>query len=305
MSIEHAVVVEGLVKEYGLFKRVRALDQVNLRVNVGDVFALIGPNGAGKTTLMGCMLALLRPTAGSIQVLGKAPDALDVRRITGFLPERPSFESWMTAKEFLQYHHILSQRGSKCGASEINEVMEFVGLSEVASRPLAKFSRGMLQRIGLAQLLIGKPQLCFLDEPTSGMDPPGMDLVRRALIRLREEGATAIVNSHHLDEVARVCNRYAFMRKGKVEVHQEIDNVSSRVLIIRFAKQAEAPNSERIHNIADEVGAAIKQSDDFQYKLTLPSREDSSATIKKLIDNGMAVEEAFFEQSNLMDLFDE
>jgi ABC-2 type transport system ATP-binding protein len=306
MSSDHAVLIDGLVKQYGIFKRVRALDSVNLCVEKGDIFALIGPNGAGKTTLMGCMLALLRPTQGSIRILGQPADSLAVRRVTGFLPERPSFETWMSAAEFLQYHLMLSERSTINAKKEIKETLEFVGLEDVASRPLSKFSRGMLQRVGLAQLLIGKPQICFLDEPTSGMDPPGMDLVRRVLVRLRDEGATAVVNSHHLDEVARVCNRFAFMRKGKIEVHQEVDALNSRLLVVRFAKDLEAaPSIERIEQIVAPLNIQIKDSTDDQCKLVLPSRASAPAVIKVLVDADVAFEEAFFERSNLLDLFSE
>src|SRR5205814_470105 len=118
---------------YGIFRRIKALDSVNLCVETGDIFALIGPNGAGKTTLMGCMLALLSPSAGSVRVFGKPADSLEVRKQTGFLPERPSFESWMSASEFLHYHLMLSENSTKTSAADVTAALQFVGLEDVAS----------------------------------------------------------------------------------------------------------------------------------------------------------------------------
>lgn len=298
-----AILIEGLEKQYGMFKRTKALDSVNLRVERGDIFALIGPNGAGKTTLMGCMLALLRPTAGNIKIFGKPPDDISVRRVTGFLPERPSFETWMTAKDFLRYHLLLSERKTKNIDAEIDEALQFVGLQDVSSRKLSKFSRGMLQRVGLAQVLIGHPEVCFLDEPTSGMDPPGMDLVRRLLIRFRDQGVTVIFNSHHLDEVARVCNRFAFMRKGKIEIHEEVSKVNSKVLIARFSQQEAAPTLDELQAVLSRHQISVKESSTEECKLLLPERHLAPLVIKELSDSGVKLEEIFFERSNLNDLF--
>lgn len=305
MTASEAILVEGLKKQYGFFRRITALDSVNLSVQAGDIFALIGPNGAGKTTLMGCMLALLRPNAGSIRIFGKPADALDVRKVTGFLPERPSFETWMTATEFLNFHLMLTGNRTKTSAADVKSTLAFVGLEEVANRKLAKFSRGMLQRIGLAQVIIGKPKICFLDEPTSGMDPPGMDLVRRVLLRLRDDGATVIVNSHHLDEVARVCNRFAFMRKGRVELDREVDAFSGRLLVVRFPREQEGPSGEFINQLLAPHEVELKESHYDHCKLVLPARESAPRVIKELVDGGVPVEEVFFERSNLMDLFDD
>lgn len=298
-----AILIEGLEKEFGLFRRTRALDGVNLRVEMGDIFALIGPNGAGKTTLMGCMLALLRPSAGRIRIFGKPPDALSVRQVTGFLPERPSFETWMTATEFLNYHLSLSECSTRDSKAQVREALEFVGLQDVASRQLSKFSRGMLQRVGLAQVLIGKPKICFLDEPTSGMDPLGMDLVRQILIRFREEGVTVILNSHHLDEVARVCNRFAFMRKGKIEIHQDVQNANSRLLVLRFAKNQVLPTVDDVRKVVAPLQVEVREPQTDQCKLALTSREDAPIVIKALVDAGLLVEEIFFERADLTDLF--
>lgn len=298
-----AILIEGLQKEFGIFKRTKALDSVNLRVEAGDIFALIGPNGAGKTTLMGCMLALLNPSAGSIRIFGKPPDAIAVRKVTGFLPERPSFETWMSAPDFLKYHLLLSGGNARDVESEVREALQFVALSDVGDRRISKFSRGMLQRLGLAQVMIGKPKICFLDEPTSGMDPTGMDLVRRVLIRFRAEGVTVVLNSHHLDEVARVCNRFAFMRKGKIEIHEDVEAVNSRVLVVRWAKHQETPALEDIQRAVAPHQVEIKEPIADQCKLIVPSRDLAPTLIKELVEAGIPFEEIFFERTNLSDLF--
>jgi|AGTN01.1.fsa_nt_gi ABC-type multidrug transport system, ATPase component len=215
---EPFIVVDDLRKS---FKKgsVKAVDGVSFTVNRGDAFGLIGPNGAGKTTVLGCMLGLLHPSSGSVTIDGHSPYDEEVKRITGFLPERPSYNRWMKVRHFLQLHHSLAGRPVEEREVAIDEVLTEVelDLAIVKNRKIRELSRGMLQRVGLAQALIGKPKLCFLDEPTQGMDPLGFMLVRKLLVRMKREGITVILNSHHLHEVERVCDQVAFIRAGKIE----------------------------------------------------------------------------------------
>src|SRR5882757_769630 len=167
------IVVDTLIKSYSGARK-RALNGISFQVSEGECFGLIGPNGAGKTTLMSCLLALIKPDAGTITIGGINPDDLAVREVIGFMPERPSFEGWLTPKEFLKMHHMLAHQPPETAASDIETVLVRVGLEEHCwNRVIRTFSRGMLQRLGLAQALIGKPKILFLDEPGSGMDPPG------------------------------------------------------------------------------------------------------------------------------------
>lgn len=297
-----AIVVDSLVKQYGIIGRKKALDGVTFQVKEGDIFALIGPNGAGKTTLMGCLLSLLRPTRGTIKIMGKPPDHIDVRRITGFLPERPSFESWMTTVEFLRYHHMLARKAASTMQQDVNDALDVVDLRSAATRSLSKFSRGMLQRVGLAQLVIGSPRICFMDEPTSGMDPPGMELVRDILTRFRQQGVTVIVNSHHLDEVERVCTRFAFIQHGKITAQEDISNVNSKLLIVRWGHGIR-PDDEVLRQALAQCDVTIADCNDEHGKLVLARRSESVSVISHLVRNDIAVEEAYFDRSGLSQLF--
>lgn len=297
-----AVLVEGLVKSYS-FGRIKALDGINFQVEEGDIFALIGPNGAGKTTLMGCMLALLRTNKGRIRIFGKAADHIDVRKVTGFLPERPSFESWMNAKEFLQFHQMLAGRSNDpCAENDVKQALEAVDLESVSKRQISKFSRGMLQRLGLAQVMVGKPRICFLDEPTSGMDPPGMDMVRNLLMQFRKQGITVIVNSHHLDEIERACTRFAFIRKGKITTQESISNVHSKIMIARWAGGI-SPDAETLNDVISDCGVTLADFNDEHAKLMLNSRQDASQIIESLVKHGISIEEIYFDRRGLSDLF--
>lgn len=207
---------DNLVKSYK--GGVKALDGATLRIGRGEIIGLIGPNGAGKTTLIGCLLGLLKPDSGIVRIDGKPPDMLSVRAITGYVPERPEFEYWMSARQFLLYHHGLCNLDPRRANQDVDEALNFVELQQSAwNRRLKTYSRGMLQRLNLAQLLIGKPQLMLMDEPTLGLDPTGLTVVRRIVDAARAEGVTAIINSHQLDEVERLCDRIVFMKKGRIE----------------------------------------------------------------------------------------
>ncbi len=311
--------IRELRKNYS-FGKIKALDGINLTVNQGDIFALIGPNGAGKTTLMGCLLALLRPSSGRISIFGKPPDDIGVRAACGFLPERPYFDAWMTAKQFLHYHHMLAGRPGSAVHSEIVEALETVELgADIANKQVRKFSRGMLQRLGLAQVLIGKPKLCLLDEPASGMDPLGIELVRKLLLKWKEENVTVVLNSHHLDEVERVCNRYAFIRSGRIEQIEELVPNEKPVLLIKWFVENESSPSGTISNLitsanamptSDLVARIIKENDCIIHelnshyaKIELTNRAQAHALLKLLISADVPIEEAILEKKALADLF--
>ncbi len=215
-----AIRVSGVRKTYGGFgrRRKRALDGVSLEIRRGEVFGLIGPNGAGKTTLMGCLLALLRPEAGQIEVAGRAPDDLWIRERTGYLPERLGFDRGLTGRQFLDLHARLAGVPAAQAPAAIEEGRRRSDLAEEAlGRRLSTYSRGMLQRVALAQALLRDPEFLFLDEPTSGMDPTGVALLRRHIQDAKARGATVVLNSHQLPEVERVCDRVAFVSSGHVE----------------------------------------------------------------------------------------
>jgi len=208
-----AIEVRALRKEYGAKVAVAGL---TLTVERGEVFGFLGPNGAGKTTAVKMFLGLVRPTSGDGSLLGVSIADPRCRRRVGFLPEHFRFHEWLRADEFLDLHARLLRVPKRERALRIPELLELVGLSKAAEQRLGEFSKGMLQRIGLAQALVGDPELVFLDEPTSGLDPLGRRMVRDVLRQLRERGTTVFLNSHLLSEVELTCTRVAFITEGRV-----------------------------------------------------------------------------------------
>lgn len=196
-------------------KATPAVDNVTFDVFQGEVFGLLGENGAGKTTALELILGLLRPDSGEIRVFGKKPGDLEANGKIGYLPEMPRFHTHLSGEEFLHLHGELFGLSRPRRRVLAKRLLSDFGL-EVGKKRIAAYSRGMLQRIGLAQALISSPKVLFLDEPTSGMDPPGVRLLRNIILGLRESGVCVFLNSHHLSEVERVCDRVAFMKNGRI-----------------------------------------------------------------------------------------
>jgi ABC-2 type transport system ATP-binding protein len=208
-----AIETEGLRKVFGDHTAVEGL---TLQVPQGEVFGFLGPNGAGKTTSIKMLLGLVAPTSGKASLLG-APigDRATLARV-GFLPEHFRFQDWLTAGEFLGLHGELLGMNAQALTRRRDELLEQVGLAPFRNKQLRTFSKGMLQRIGLAQALLNHPALVFLDEPTSGLDPVGRRLVRDVIHELRNEGTAVFLNSHLLSEIEVTCDRVAFIRHGEV-----------------------------------------------------------------------------------------
>jgi ABC-2 type transport system ATP-binding protein len=209
--MEAALAVRGLAKRYG---RTEALRGIDLEVAPGEMVGLLGPNGAGKSTLTKIACGLVRPTGGSARILGNVAGSAPARMETGYLAELFRFPSWASADELLTLHQRLA--GSDGGPTERGELLELVGLSDAAEKRIGEMSKGMQQRLGLAQALIGAPRLLLLDEPTSALDPAGRRVVREVLVGLRERGVSALINSHLLTEVERTCDRVTILSAGAV-----------------------------------------------------------------------------------------
>jgi ABC-2 type transport system ATP-binding protein len=208
-----AIETRNLRKEYG---RTVAVDDLTLQVEQGEVFGFLGPNGAGKTTAVKMLLGLAVPTSGAGELLGRPVGDPATRARVGFLPEHFRFHEWLAAAEFLDLHGQLFGMDRARRAKRVPELLELVGLAAAADRKLSAFSKGMLQRIGLAQALLPEPAVVFLDEPTSGLDPLGRRLVRDIIRKLRAAGTTVFLNSHLLSEVEVTCDRVAFIKAGRV-----------------------------------------------------------------------------------------
>jgi ABC-2 type transport system ATP-binding protein len=203
--------VQGLEKSYG---RIQALDGVDVEVGDGELVGLLGPNGSGKSTLVKIACGLVRPTRGAATVCGAPAGSLAARRVLGYLAELFRFPDWYSADELLGLHQRLA--GSDGGATERAELLELVGLSEARERRVGEMSKGMQQRLGIAQALVGSPRLLLLDEPTSALDPAGRRTVRRLLESLRERGISVLLNSHLLSEIELVCDRVVILQRGNV-----------------------------------------------------------------------------------------
>ena len=206
-----ALAVRGLVKRYG---RVEALKGVDVTVEEGELVGLLGPNGAGKSTLVKVACGLVRPSAGSAEICGARAGSSEARRVLGYLAELFRFPGWYTADEVLELHQRLA--GSRGGADERRRLLELVALEEARDRPVENMSKGMQQRLGIAQALVGSPRLLLLDEPTSALDPVGRRTVRVLLEELRGQGIAVLLNSHLLSEVELVCDRVAILLGGSV-----------------------------------------------------------------------------------------
>jgi ABC-2 type transport system ATP-binding protein len=212
-----AIEVRNLEKTYRTFrgKTMSALQGVSLRVEPGTIFGLIGQNGAGKTTLIKILLGLATPTAGDARLLGGQPSDPAVRRRVGYLPEQMRLPDYFQAKNFLRYMGLLNGADRTAMKRRIPALLERVGLGD-ERKPVKAYSKGMQQRLGLAQALVSDPELLFLDEPTDGLDPLGRKDVRNLLIELRAEGKTIFLNSHLLSEIELVCDRIVILNKGEV-----------------------------------------------------------------------------------------
>jgi ABC-type multidrug transport system ATPase subunit len=284
--------VSDVSKTYGRFgRRVRALDGVTLSIERGETVGLIGPNGAGKTTLLTCLLGFLRPDQGRITVDGRVPDDLAIRSRTGYLPERLGFDRELSGRAFLAHHWRLVGGDPTVAQRETDAAAERVGLErEALRRRLRGYSRGMLQRIGLAQALLRDPDLLFLDEPASGTDPRGVALVRQRILEAKARGATIVLNSHQLAEVERVCDRIVFIDQGRLTRSETLRGLSPtrRRGAIRVPEDRLADAAALLS--AD--GVAAQPDADGTVRLAVASDEDMAHAIRVLAIAGVPVYEA-------------
>lgn len=232
-SRDSAIETHELRKVFG--PRV-AVKKLTLSVPRGEIFGFLGPNGAGKSTPIKMLLGLARPTSGDAYVLGAPAGDVAIRRRIGFLPEDFRFYEWLTASELVEFYGRLSGMTAERLRDRVPAVIQLVALGEHADRRVKRFSKGMLQRIGLAQAIVHEPDLIFLDEPTSGLDPMGRLMVRDILRAERDRGATVFLNSHLLSEVEITCDRVAFIKNGEVVVTRDLG--STPVEEVRVAVDA-------------------------------------------------------------------
>lgn len=225
----NAVEIENLHKSFhGNWGRhsVYAVKGVSLSIPEGSVYGLIGPNGSGKSTMMKALLGLLSPDEGQCRVFGKLATAASNRHEVGFLPENPYFYKFLTGRETLRFYARLCGLRGKEQRERCTELLELVGLEDAAERRVGTYSKGMLQRIGMAQALIQKPQLVVLDEPTAGVDPIGSRLIRDIIVKLRQQGMTVFLCSHLLEQVQEICDRVGILYQGCLIAEGTIDELT-------------------------------------------------------------------------------
>ncbi len=214
-----ALRLENLVKEFRhpfMLGKVRVIDDLNLEIREGETYGFVGPNGAGKSTTLKLINGLLRPTSGRIEILGVDHRDVSVKARLGFLPENPYFYDYLSAEEFLDFYAQLFDIARTDRRQRAKRLLERVGLGARASDPLRKYSKGMTQRLGLAQALINDPELVILDEPMSGLDPIGRSQVRDIILELKKEGRTVFFSSHFIPDVEMICDRVGIIVEGKL-----------------------------------------------------------------------------------------
>ncbi|HYK50969.1 MAG TPA: ABC transporter ATP-binding protein [Terriglobales bacterium] len=206
-----------------------ALRPLNLTIEEGEIFGFLGPNGAGKTTTLKLLMGLIFPTSGSARILGMEIDDPRMKAQIGFLPEQPYFYDYLTARELLEYFGQLSGVDSKQLSRKVNEVLQRVGLPDAGGVQLRKFSKGMLQRVGIAQAILHDPKVVFFDEPMSGLDPMGRREVRDLMEQLKHEGKTVFFSTHILSDAEALCNRVAIINKGELQGVGAVADLTSGV----------------------------------------------------------------------------
>jgi len=286
--------------------RVKALQNLTLEIKPGEAFGLVGPNGAGKTTFLSCLMGFLKIDSGSISIDGKSPLALATRKKVGYCPERLTFDRWMSGRDYLNYHHELAGMPEASRSSDCESLLTRVQLDPSAWRtPVRKYSRGMLQRLGFAQALIGAPKYLFLDEPASGMDPVGVMLVRDLLRQLKAEGVTILLNSHQLEQIESSCDRVAFIKEGSVV---KIENLRAASIgeqhhIVRWIAEGCELDREALGKIIEPVGGTILEYQPGQAKLSCISGTVTAAMVKALILGGLPLTEIRPDEGRLERLF--
>lgn len=205
-----------LTKHYflGRGKIVIGLEKVDLEINEGEIFGILGPNGSGKTTCLKLLLGILFPTSGEARIMGRPPYDIEMKQHVGFLPENPYYYDYLCGSELLSFYASLFSIEPSIARKRIDELLELVELKDVKRLTLRHYSKGMLERIGLAASLINDPEILILDEPTTGLDPIGCRDTRNLLLKLKQQGKTILLSSHFLSEVERVCDRIAIFHRG-------------------------------------------------------------------------------------------
>jgi len=270
-----AVAVHGLTKIFPVplhpARGVVAVKDVNLRIESGEVFGLLGPNGSGKSTTLKIILGLVSPTRGRTEIFGRNSRLVESREAVGFLPENPYFYKYLSGEETLRFFGRLCGLRGTCLRERINELLELVGLTRARKRRLGTYSKGMLQRIGLAQALIHDPRLVVLDEPTAGVDPVGSREIRDLILNLKHRGITVLLSSHLLAQAQEICDRVGILADGALVREGRLQE------LIAIENQTELVIADASPQLINEVESIIHRSN-----AKLVERRKSTTTLERL-----------------------
>lgn len=240
--------------------KLRAVENLSLEVGDNQIFGLLGPNGCGKSTTMKIILGLIEPTAGACEIFGIPSESVRSRRDVGFLPEAPYFYRYLTGRELVAFYARICGLPRSQLTARVNEVLELVDMVEAADRRVGTYSKGMLQRIGIAQAVVHDPRLVILDEPTAGVDPIGSNAIARMILALKERGKTVLLCSHLLAQVEGVCDRVAIMDRGKLVLEGRVSELLQRqdmrsLVVENFPPAAEA----EVRAVLEKHGARLER----------------------------------------------
>jgi len=304
MTEKFAIETKDLTKRYG---NTTVVDQLNFHVKENEVFGLLGPNGAGKTTTILMLMGLTEPATGTARVFEYNPtrEPLKVKRIVGYLPEEVGFYDNLTARENLRFIAELNNISPPETERRINEVLEMVGLTENKDMATGKFSRGMRQRLGIADVLIKQPKLVILDEPTSGLDPQGINQLLDLIAGLPGKGTSVLLSSHQLHQVQRVCHRVGILSKGKMVVEGSIDELGREALAGgRYLIEVETaePKAELPDIIRKIEGVEKVEIDGSVLKIST-STDLRSQISRAIIDGGALLVQMKVHEFSLDDIY--
>lgn len=295
--------IENLCKTFSTTfgkKTVTALNDVTLSVEQGTIFGLLGQNGAGKTTLIKILLGIVFPTAGSCKMFGEDFTNLHLKKRIGFLPENHKFPNYMTGKEVMTFFGKLSGLENLYLTKRIDEMLELVEMTKWSKSKIKTYSKGMMQRLGLAQAMLNNPDLLFLDEPTDGVDPIGRKEIRNVLLTLKEQGKTIFLNSHLLSEVELITDRVAILHKGKIIREGNVHELTSRKEEYRIIVDSE---------LESKLNESLKEKYELQkissstYLIRVDEQRPVNDFVDQLRSHGISIKEMAQEKNSLEDVF--
>lgn len=292
----------GLSKRYGA---VVAVEGLELGIEAGEVYGLLGPNGSGKTTTILMLLGLTEPSAGTVQVLGLDPtrQPLSLKRQVGYLPDSVGFYGEMTAWENLAYIARLNGLSSNLAKARMEQVLERMGLAEVAHRPVSTFSRGMRQRLGLAEVLLKEPKVVILDEPTLGLDPEAAQEFLKMIQSLKSEGITVLLSSHLLHQVQAICDRVGLFHKGKLVLEGRVEDLAQRVLGGAYRIRLEATPQEGLLERLQALPEVNRVQAEAQ-GLWLEATQDIRPQVARVVlEAGAALQSLLLERPSLDEVY--